>query len=1023
MKEQPQSPKRLYRSILLAGVLSAVGLTGNAGTWDWNEIPHMKDTWQQAFVVSGTVNDEVGSPLPGANVVIKGTSSGTTTDANGKYQIECTADAILVVTFVGYLPQEQTVRDRSSIDFQLQPDIKSLADVVVVGYGVQQKREVTGAVKQIDGSEIASQASVQTSGALMGKIAGVQVVQNSGQPGQNQGTIYIRGIGTLGNSNPLVLIDGIPGDINSVSAPDIESISVLKDAAAAAVYGSRAANGVILITTKRGEKKGVNVTYSGFTGWQKPTNQPEFVDGATFMELQNLGATNLGMAPVWTPDYIQQWKTNHASDPDNYPSTNWVDEAFSETGYQQRHSIGISGKSDHAGYLASIIYDGEDSSIPNYGFDRYSIRLNTDLVVSEKIDLNFDVNLVRSEQKNPSQDISRIITDVYRLPSVYVSKYSHGGWGPAFNLNNPIAYIHDGGIATMTSTIARTRLGVNYRPLEGLEIRAVYAPNYKVDHAKTPVKQYKITDIDGEVTQLMPGINSLTQSSSEDFTHNFNATARYQRNFSSHSLSVLGGFEYITYKNTFFSAFRDQFQLQDFEELNAGSVANQQNSGTASEWALQSMFGRMNYDFKGKYMLEANLRYDGSSRFVEEERWGLFPSFSAGWLISEEQFMEATSFVSSLKLRGSWGTLGNQQIGTYPFTTVIDLNQSFVFGGTPVTGAAQLALSNPRITWEQTRSTNVGLDVALLNDQLNFSVDWFKRETSDILLQPPVPLILGLAAPYQNSGKVTNEGWELAVDYRSTVNEDFKYQVSLNASHVRNEVIDLKGAGPFITGSSITEEGYAIGSIYGYRSNGFFSSQEDIDSHAVQAGQIAPGDIRYVDQNNDDVINADDRVVIGNPFPAFNYGMNLYGQYKRFDIRVFLQGVGGRDVFLSEYAAWPLYNGTNIRTWQAESYWTAENPDATMPRFTPGTTHSNFATSDFWVYDASYLRVRNLQVGYTLTYDAEKSMVNQMRVYLIAENLATFFTKMPEGIDPNVPNGSTYFPINKLVGLGLNVNF
>lgn len=974
--------------------------------------------------VSGTVTDSKDNPLPGVSIVVKGTTKGTTTDVDGRYSLLLNdADVTLVFSFIGYTSQEVALNGRSLIDVILEQSLQTLDEVVVVGYATQKKINLTGSVQQINGEELASQASVQTSAALMGKIPGIQIIQNSGQPGSNQGTIRIRGTGTLGDSNPLVLIDGIPGNINNIPSGDIASVSVLKDAAAAAVYGSRGANGVILITTKRGTTEGVKVTYNGFVGWATPTDQPEFVDGGTFMRLQNLGAQNVGMAPVWSDTYISQWAANHVTDPDNYPSTDWVKEAFTEPGLQQRHSISIAGGTKAVRMLGSVTYDDENSNIPNYGFDRYSIRLNSDFKASDKLDFKFDVNLVKNDRIMPTQGLGRILVDIYRVPAVYTAKFSHGGWGPAFNLHNPIAYIHDGGLERTETWMGRARLGVGYELLEGLTANVIYAPDVQILNEKAMVKSYDITNAAGDFVQKMPGINSLRQESATTFNHNLNAILQYEKALGLNNVSVLAGYEYITFNTASFKASREQFQLQDFEQLNAGSVASQLNSGTASEWALRSVFGRLNYNYNSRYLFEANLRYDGSSRFTRENRWGVFPSFSAGWVVSQESFMKEVEFVSALKVRGSWGMLGNQQIGTYPFVSTIDLGEAYILGGSPVAGAAQLGQANPEITWETTATTNLGFDVSLLEDRFDVSLDLFQRRTSDILLRLPVPLIMGLTAPVQNAGEVENSGWEIESRYKSKIGSDLLFQVGFNIASVKNRVTDLRGAGPVISGSTITTEGAPIGVIYGYESAGLFQSQAEIDAHADQPGQIAPGDIKYVDQNGDGIINADDRKIIGDPFPSLNYGATISAQYKGFDLSILFQGVGRRDVYLSSYATWPLFNGSNIRKWQAEDYWTPENPGASMPRFTPGSTHSNFTASDFWVFDASYLRLRNVQIGYNLTATWPKLPVENVRVYVMGENLFTAFDKMPQGVDPNVPNGDTYFPISRLFTVGLNVTF
>lgn len=978
------------------------------------------------FNITGKVTDESGEPLIGVNVQVKGTNQGTATDLDGHFSLEdINENVILVFSYIGYQTVEIPLDARPYIEVTLIPDSELLDEVVVVGYGTQQKREVTGAIKQLDGDQLASQPSVQTSASLMGKVSGVQVIQSSGKPGQNHGTIRIRGTGTLGNSNPLILIDGVQGDLDDVPSTDIESITVLKDASAAAVYGSRAANGVILVTTKRGFSDRIQISHRGLVGFQSPTRQPEYVSGGEFMRLENLAITNMGASPPWSEDYIQEWERNYTTDPDRYPNTDWVKEVFSEPGFQQNQNLSIAGGSSNVRYLGSINYNEELGNVKNFGFKRYAARLNTDITPSDKLKFAFDVNLQRRDREEAT-DERNIIQETYRIPPVFAGRYSDGQWGPGWNGSNPLAAIHDGGFLMEEQSEVNGRIFASYAPVEPIEMTIMYSPRYRSILYKDMQRQYQYKrSIEGE-TQLNPARNFLNQRYQRDFTNNFNFTTRYNQNFNVHSLGLLAGYEYVDYRTDFFTAFRDNFTLQEYTQLNAGSQSNQQNTGGASEWAIQSFFGRLNYNYDTRYLFEVNLRYDGSSRFTEANRWGIFPSVSAGWLISEESFMETADFISSLKVRGSWGQLGNQQIGTYPHSSVVSLGATYLINDNPSTGAAQVNLANPNISWEKTETSGIGLDLALLDDRFNFTFDYFKRKTTDILLELPIPLIIGLNPPFQNAGTVENSGWEMEAGYRNYIGNDFSYNISANISDVKNVVTDLHGAGPFISGNTITAEGYPIGSIYGLQSDGFFQSQEEIDAHAMQTGQIAPGDIKYVDQNSDGVINAEDRVIIGDPFPSLNYGFNFDLRYKSFDVSLFFQGIGSRDVHLTNFVVRAFYNAGKITKWQAEDYWTPDNRDASYPRLTQGDNHSNFQTSDFWVYNASYLRLRNLQVGYTLPSKVlDRLSIQKTRIFFLGHNLWTMFDDLPQGVDPNVPNGTggSYYTTTKLVSLGIEINF
>jgi len=985
--------------------------------------------------VSGTVTDANSEEaLPGVNVLVKGTQFGTATGSDGAYELGVTSlNDTLVVSFVGYQTQEIPIDGRTTVNVALERGAITGEELVVVGFSTQQQESVTGAVEPIDGAELAEQPSVQTSSALMGRVSGVQVVQNSGQPGDDDGTVRIRGIGTIGNADPLVLIDGVEGSLDNIPSSNIESISVLKDAASAAIYGNRASNGVILVTTKRGQGAELRANYEGHVGVQSATRQPDFVGAGEYMRLNNLGKTNIGQDPVWSEDFIQSWEenTNGGANPTpEFPNTDWVESLFTESAIQTQHSLSLNGGGENTSYFGSVTYDEQSGEVPNFGFDRFNVRLNTDVNITDEIQLTIDGKFVDSEQTEPTAGTGLTIRQAYRTPPIFLDRFPNGNLGPGFSGRNAIAEAHDGGLTTTETNLFRGRMQLRYEPTQGLDLRVMYAPEYENIFNKSMRKQWESIDPEtGEIISQFPARNSLTEGFQKTFTNNAVATATYQTEISNHSfLKILGGGEFVEEEFNFFNAFRDNFTLERLEVLNAGAQANQQNSGSATKFTLLSGFGRLNYEFQNKYLVEANVRYDGSSRFAEDVRWGVFPSFSAGWRISEEPFMESVDFIDQLKIRGSWGILGNQEVGgNFPFAAVVNFGQDFVFGGNTVGGAAQTELANEGLTWEETTTTDIGLDAALLDNRLTLTADWFKKTTDDILLQLPVPLVVGLDAPFQNAGVVENTGWETRVGYNDDIDvfgEEISYNFSFNISDVTNEVTDLAGAGPFISGNSIIKTGEPINSIYGWESDGLFDSQEEIDNHASQFGSVARGDIKYVDQNDDGVINEEDRVIVGNPFPDFNYGFEIGLEYKGFNVSAFLQGVGSRDVFLSGDAAWAFSNAGKIQNWQAESFWTPDNPDDDFPRLTATTSHNNFRTTDYWVYDAGYLRLRNLRVGYTLPATwTNKVNVRNLRIFFLGQNLWTGLDDMPPGMDPNVPNSTpgSFFPQQTLYSIGVSI--
>lgn len=998
----------------------------------------------QGFTISGKVTDENGELILGASVLIKGTSIGTITDSDGLYTVQAPdGNGTLVFSYIGFQTAEVPIGARSVVDLSMVSVSTELGEIVVVGYGTQKKVNLTGSVVSVTGKEIANQPIMQTSNALIGKMPGVTVMQNSGQPGGDAATIRIRGVGTTGNSDPLVLIDGVPGNMNGIDPREIADISVLKDAASASIYGSRAANGVILITTKRGESGKLRVNYSGYAAWQQPTNLPEYVEGYEFMRLYNLGRANLGQTPTYTQEYMDDWQANHLTDPDQYPNVDWVDETFTESGFQQHHSLQVSGGTEMAKVLASLSYMDQGGNIPNFNYKRYNARINTDLKVSDKISFNLDLNMRRSVQKQPSQGLVYAIQQAFRIPPVYAARFSDGTWGPGWGGQNVVAAAQDGGIREDQYNYVRAIIKANYKPMPGMQFSVMYAPQYNDDFQSIFKKQYTYYESMGGVPKVWPNQNDLTQTNKRTLNNNFNAIGTYEKTLGDHFIKGLIGYELITNNYRWFNAFRDKFPLQDYQQLGAGASDNMKNDGSADEWGLQSYFARINYDYKGKYLFEANVRRDGSSRFGEGQKYGTFPAFSAGWRVSEESFFQGIEFINELKFRASWGQLGNQNVvnegGTailYPFASTIALGQNYLFGGIPTLGAAQLELANKLISWETTETSNLGIDLGMLQNRLTLSAEYYVRNTSDILLHFPIPTSMGLNAPYQNAGKVRNTGWDLALGWADEIN-DFTYGVNFNISDVKNEVIDLMGTGPHISGASITTEGYPIGSIYGYQSQGLFQSQEEVDNAPTHIGAIAPGDIRYVDQLTEDtdgdgvpdapdgLINANgDRVIIGDPFPRLMYGMNLTAGFKGFDLSVMFQGVGKRDVMATGDAVFAFFNAGKIQKWHTD-FWTPENPDATFPRLVATTSHNNFEKSDYWVYDAAYLRLRNLTVGYTFPQTIMDNIkVNRLRVYFSGQNLLTF-DNMPAGWDPEIPNDKRgdLYPITAIYSLGIDLTF
>lgn len=995
---------------------------------------------QQKITISGKITNAQGNPLQGVSVSVKNNPLlGTSTDEEGHFRLEAAQDAVLVCSAIGYLTQEQPVDGKTILTLTMEADTKGMEEVVVIGYGTAKKVNLTGAVSSVSGEDMAKRQVGQTSMALQGVAPGVTVTQSTGQPGVDGGSIRIRGIGTLNNANPLVLVDGIVMSMDAVDVSSIESISVLKDAASSAIYGSRAANGVILITTKRGKKGKFSFSYDGYVGKQSATNMPKMVNGLDHMVLINEAYTNVGLSPLYSDEYINSYKANKNTDPDHYPDVNWQKEVLTGSGVQNNHVLTVSGGTDRVQFFGSFGYLNQAGLIDDINFKRYYARLNTNIQLSPKLSGSFDVFLINSDRRSVAQfpganggainasGSGLIFGMMNKLPAVQAVQYSNGLWAEGQNGVNPVAIIHDGGFWRETSYPLSGNFSLSYKPFDFLTGKVSFAPTYSQPNVQSFVNVIRTYDPNGGLRFTLPSANTMDQNTSINKTNQLEATLTFSKNINKHALGALAGYQYYTGSGSGFSAFRDNFLFPDYPVLSGGSSANMKNDGYASEWALISYFGRINYAFDNKYLLEANLRYDGSSRFASGNKWGTFPSFSAGWRISEEQFMAATKDVlNELKLRASWGRLGNQEIGSnYPFAPTVSLDPKYVSDNQVQNGAAILNLANTDISWETTEMTNIGLDARLWR---NFSVsfDYYYKKTRDILLQLSIPKTMGVAAPYQNAGVVENKGWDLQLDYSNT-SHALQYGATFTLSDVKNKVLDLKGIQQ--TGTIVNREGYPMNSLYLYKSMGLLSAA-DFDAngnylYARQFGKLAPGDIRYADLVEDGIINGADREVLGSTIPRFTYSLNLNAAYKGFDFSVFFQGVGKRDGYLTGNAIQPFLSGGTAYEYQ-KNRWTIQNPDpnAVFPRLAFGETN-NTQLSDYWMKSAAYLRIKNIQLGYTIPKQVlQRAGISQLRIYLSGENLFTMDHFWP-GWDPEIDAASNgaYYPQVKTYNLGINLKF
>ncbi|MDM1294181.1 TonB-dependent receptor [Sphingobacterium sp. N143] len=988
---------------------------------------------QSNLKVNGKIVDAEGNALPGATIdlIHEKTSKklNFVADNEGLFVLSplmAGEKYSIIAHHLGYATDSvrhfvATATSKNTVLIRLKSNMGTIDEVVVVGYGVQKKVNLTGAVSAVSGDDINNRPTGQTSSALQGMASGVTVTQRSGKPGADGGDIRIRGIGTLGNANPLVLIDGIEGSINNIDPNVIENISILKDAASSSIYGSRAANGVILVTTKRGHSDRVAISYNNYFGWQSATNMPKIVNALDHMLLTNEAYTNVGATPLYTAEVIDAYRKQGDGSSDAYPNTDWQRESLQGSGFQQSHFLTVNAGTNKVKMLTSVGYFDQKGLTLNSSFKRYTIRNNVDVKFSDQLAMKFDFQYVNPILTSPAAGIEELFQWMSSIPANQTFRNSNGTWGLGWNGNNPVSAAADGGIATNKSPFGSLNASLIYKPKTWLTAEINYAPKYATQVNKNFRKAVQSYFPDGSPSFSVPVRTALTQYNSQEFFNNIRASLTLNKDFGPHQLKWLVGGSREDYKIDYSQGFRDTYVLPEYEVLNAGSALNQAATGSASDWALQSIFSRINYVFNDRYLLELNARYDGSSRFAKGNRYGFFPSASAGWRFSEEDFLtNAKAWLTEGKVRASWGRLGNQNIGTYPAVASLNLG-SYTLGNAIVNTAALNDMSNPAITWESTEEKNIGIDLTLFK-RWTFTADFYNRKTSDILLQLDIPLIIGLNKPYQNAGVVENKGWEIALGYRSDPARNFRYHFNFNISDVKNKVLDMRGVDQ--TGLTVNREGYPINSIFGYISNGYFQTVDEIEGHATQFGELAPGDLKYQDQNGDDVVNESDKVIIGSTIPRYTYSLNANLSFKGVDLSFLLQGVGKADGYLYGAGIQPFTTtgaiGGTIRE-DNKDRWTPEHTESKYPRLAFG-QNNNQQASQFWMKNAAYLRLKNLQLGYTFKTDRIKSLgLSRLRVFVNGSNLFSV-DKFWDGYDVEAPVGyGNFYPQVKVYSFGLDV--
>ncbi len=994
----------------------------------------------QQTTVTGTVTDGK-LPLEKVSIKVVGSNRGTTTNEKGAFSITVTKGQTLIFSYLGFEEKRILVHDQQVLEIGLTASAQnSLNDVVVVGYGTKKKVNVTGALSTVSARELEDRPVTSVSAALQGTMSGVTVVQSSGQPGNDQGTIRIRGIGTLGNSDAMVVVDGMISSLNDINPNDIESITVLKDAASASIYGSRASNGVILVTTKKGKTGATVFHYNNYIGKQKANRLPDFLPSWQAGSFYNEALQNEGKNPRYTADEIQKLKDG--SDPDNYPNTDWLKLFYKGSGIQQNHYVDISGGNDKTQSFLSLGYFSQDGIVKNSGLDRYSSRFKITSKLGSRFTVNANIAYTFekfSEPTNPyTGNFSTYFWEINRISRTVPYKYSNGYYG-YFDDGNPMAWLELGAQNKNNAYYLRAVVDGDLTIIKGLHFKPMLGYQLNMNQSKNFVKDIQFYNWQNGQPTYYEGPNSLT-----DYNDNINVITlqgllQYDKSLGHHDFNIFGGYSQEYTHFSYLQGFRKAFLNNSLSELNAGPVNGQQATGSAYEVALQSVFGRINYGFENKYLLEANIRYDGSSRFASENRWGVYPSFSGGWRISEENFFEPLKgTISELKFRGSWGMLGNQnlstitnsngsKIGNYPYIPTIASGQNYTFGDNVAPGVAPLNGANPLIQWETTKSTDFGLDASLLKGKISFTADYFIRNTNNVLLNIPVGSVYGFNAPVQNGGSVQNKGVEFELGYHGKINQ-FTYNISGNASFIKNTVTDLKKTDPIINDFSFLKVGYPINSFYGYQAEGIFQTQDQVNKHATQSGgTIAPGDLMYKDQNGDAVIDGSDRVYLGTYFPKVIYGLNINMGWQGLDLTLFLQGAAGLKGLIRGVVMGMIGDKDGKPTTIFEDHWTPQNPTTNFPRLWSSYTQNDpsINNSSFWVRDAGYMRLKNLQIGYTFPVRwTTRAGIQKLRIYYSGQNILTF-SKFYNWVDPEAPAGESgySYPQVKVNTLGLNITF
>lgn len=975
---------------------------------------------QQKQTVKGTVKDANGEPIIGASVKVKGSTGGTVTDIDGNFTLDVPAGAELEISSIGYL--KQVVKAKANVAIVLKDDSQTLDELVVVGYGVQKKENLTGAVASMNAEKLATRPVSSLSSALAGEMAGVTAVQTSGAPGSQNASITVRGKNSINAASPLVIVDGVPGSMNVINPAEIESVTVLKDAASAAIYGVQAANGVILITTKKGKTGKTTVSYNATFSWSSLLAKLDLVDAYGYAYLYNEAYLNdhPGAKKPFSDETVEKYRTGQLA------STDWYKEALTGSGFEHQHNLSLSGGNDKTTYNMYLGYLGQEGVTKDIDYNRINARMNITSQINKYITLGLNASGYRGTQQDAWAGYNQVIQGISRShPTDPV--YDEDGNFKYVGVDNPVA-VQGRDKTGWQKTIDQEVFligSAEIKPIKDLSIKGVYSwRNWTQDQLG-----FKKTW----------GYGTYNSGQREGYVRNYNydyltgqILVNYNKSFGDHNLGVLAGMESYDVKYRYVTANRKGGGNNNLDEsLNTLDASSQKNSNGGTEMTRLSYFGRLQYNYAGKYLFEANVRRDASSRFPKDSRWGTFPAFSAGWRISEEAFMKNVDWLSNLKLRLGWGKTGNEELKSsdlYPAVPTYAYG-SYMFGNSLYSTAYESRLVNDQLKWATVTNYELGIDAGFLNNKLTMELSVYKKKTNDMLLYLPLQGVIGLDAPAQNVGSVENRGFELVLGHNNRIGKDWSYNLSLNMGYNKNEIIDMAGTdGPIDNGNGGTDdtqwniEGYGVSSWYGYVADGLFRSEEELKKGPLRTDNEKVGDIRYKDFTGDGKITAADRKIIGNKMPKWTGGFNFSVGYKNFELSGLLQGAFDTKRYYNGESSYAFYNSASClnKHWDR---WSEENPNGNFPRLSLS-SQTNNVLSTFWLQDASYVRMKNLTLAYTLPSDLISRIgLSFAQVYLAGENLFTI-SGLDKGLDPESGNsrGWSYSNVRK-ISCGLKLTF